>query len=266
MSQADGGESSKGLARVKLFAAAVGATAEGLLDIAGANDFLQSLAGAGVAAETESVLASRLSRRERWNAVTVARRAIERAGQRCLDGEVPREDGFLVGAPSSFQEAVDGALITAQRNYESRKLQYLGNLVASFALDTSIDSVTANWCIRMAESLSWTQYVLLALATEDRSEYGRVEIYPGRDRMVNDPTAWTVWEDWEDLHSRRLVGMEHDDLHYRRNDQPIPTPYMGWTLIYSGRLLVRHMELSMIGPDERDPVYAALVKGALPPT
>lgn len=264
MSQSDGERTPSVLPRIKIFSTVAGACAEWFLGVQGAGDFMQTAAGGILTAGTESVLASQLSDRERWKTETVARRAIERAGERCANGDVLREDSFLSKSPSSFEEAIEGALMTAQRTYESKKLLYIGNLVASFAFDSSIDQVTASWCIRMAESLSWTQLVLLALASEG-DESNRADLSAGRDRSASDPTVWSVWEDWEDLYARRLVGMEHDDVHYRRETGQALTRRMIWTLVPSGRILSRLMELEDISAEDRDSVYAALARGSFQP-
>ncbi|WP_433366768.1 hypothetical protein ACQPZX_38375 [Actinoplanes sp. CA-142083] len=259
MSRRSGKEVEVHLPAVKLFAAATGTVAESLFGLAGANDFIESSAGAAFAVGTENVLGGWLSRREQWNAETVVRRAVERAAERCAGGESPREDDFIAGTPSSFEELVEGTLGTAQRNYESRKLEYLGNLVASFAFDASMDRTTANWCIRMAESLSWAQYVLLALASEDESKYPRASINAGRDRTVDDSTVFSVWEDFEDLHARRLIGADPDRL----GEGAIPRR-MIYIPMHGGGLLIRLMELHTITADDRDLIYSALLRGTAP--
>ena len=262
MSQPGGQETPNALVKIKILATAVGASTEWLLGIAGASDFAESVAGGIFTVGTENVLTGRLSRLERRNSESVARRAIERTIERCADGEPLREDDFLADKPSSFEEAIEGGLMIAQRNYESRKLKYLGNLLASFAFDTTVDRFAANWCIRMAESLSWTQLVLLALANENEGHPSRAELTGGRDRSIADPTVWSVWEDWEDLYARRFIGMEHDDWSYRRGKAALPTRSMIWTIMPGGRTLVRLMELDAIPADDRAAVYEMLLRGS----
>jgi hypothetical protein len=262
MPQESGEKAPKRQAGIKLFAAGTGVVVEWLSGLAGADDVTKSGIGAAFTVGAEAVLASRLSRRERQNAETVLLRAAERILERCADGEPLREDSFVDSSAASFVELVEGALVTAQRIYESKKLNYLGNLTASFSFEPTIDGTAANWCIRAAESLSWTQYVLLALVNEDESRRSRIPISTGRDREVDDPTTVSAWEDWEELHARRLVGIDPDETH--RTEGSIPHR-MTYIPTHGGRLLIRLMELDAVPAGDRDFIYDALLKGVAKP-
>lgn len=96
------------------------------------------------------------------------------------DHEV-RSDGFFSvpedGRPPA-EEILEGVLLTAQREHEERKIEYLGYLVANLAFESTMDFYLGNWAIKTAGELTWVQLVLLALIgdEENRSMLPEVEI------------------------------------------------------------------------------------------
>lgn len=97
------------------------------------------------------------------DALTVAKTRID---ERIAAGDVPRSDGFFDAREpnrSDAEELLEGILLAAQREYEERKVRYYGNLYANIAFEPAIDSVTANYFLREADDLSYTQIQLLGL-------------------------------------------------------------------------------------------------------
>lgn len=76
-----------------------------------------------------------------------------------------RQDGFFTGSNldrSSGEEIVEATLLTAQREYEERKIEFFGNLLAGIAV-SRLSRSYANLLIRIAGELSYRQLCLLSL-------------------------------------------------------------------------------------------------------
>jgi hypothetical protein len=136
---------------------------------------LGALGGTAISGVINEVLSRQLSRRQKLR----TERVVEAAGRKfALDGIPIRNDGFFTaqdGERSSGQETVEGLLLAAQQSYEESKLPYLANLLAFISTTPVIDPITASRLIRTAESLSWTQYQLVAL-------FGKADQYELPDR------------------------------------------------------------------------------------
>lgn len=107
-----------------------------------------------------------LSGRERGRVGFVYGLAAHKIKERLDNGEKLRTDGFFVPdvtGRSPADEIAEAVLIAAQREHEERKLPYIANLLAFVAFTLAIDRATANQMIRLAESLSYQQFCLLAL-------------------------------------------------------------------------------------------------------
>lgn len=61
-----------------------------------------------------------------------------------------------------IDEVVEGVLLAAQRQYEERKVEFLGYLLGNLAFEQDVPASLANWATRTAGELSWTQLVLLS--------------------------------------------------------------------------------------------------------
>ena len=83
---------------------------------------------------------------------------------RIEQGEKPRDDGSWDDEEtdrSTAKELAEGVVLSAQREYEERKLPFLGRLHASFVFDSSIDRSQANLLLRLFNDLSFQQLVLM---------------------------------------------------------------------------------------------------------
>lgn len=139
-------------------------------------------AGAGsIMGSTLKELAHRkLSRREKVRIGAAFQYASVAFKERIDAGYKVRADGFLSGDPKGRtvkDEVVEGVLIAAQRQHEERKVEYLGYLLANIAFEEQVDRHLANWVIRTANELSWTQLIILAIiGSSDESERPEIEI------------------------------------------------------------------------------------------
>jgi hypothetical protein len=80
-----------------------------------------------------------------------------------------RDDGFFdpgINNRSTAEEVIEGVLLAAQREHREKKIPYLGNLLASFAIYDDFDRSSANMLIGLSMDLSYTQLCLLAICEE----------------------------------------------------------------------------------------------------
>lgn len=66
---------------------------------------------------------------------------------------------------SSAEELLEGLLLTAQREYEERKIPYIANLYVNLCLDSSISLAVANSILKFAGELTYRELVILKCIT-----------------------------------------------------------------------------------------------------
>jgi hypothetical protein len=109
-----------------------------------------------------------LAGREKARVGVVYGLAAHKIKERLDNGEKLRTDGFFepdITGRSPADEIAEAVLIAAQREHEERKLPYIANLLAFVAFTPGVDRATANQMIRLAGSLSYQQFCLLALGS-----------------------------------------------------------------------------------------------------
>lgn len=87
--------------------------------------------------------------------------------ERLDKGEHLRTDDFFdrdITDRSKSDEIAEAVLMSAQKEHEEKKLPYLANLLAFIAFEPRIDVGMANYMVKIASSLSYRQYCVLALA------------------------------------------------------------------------------------------------------
>lgn len=125
------------------------------------------MAGAMAEETVRSILTRVLGYRDQRRVSTVVSHAQERVRYFQVNGAAIRQDGFWQARgnfPPAGQEVFEAVLIAAQTEPQERKIPYTGNLFAYIACHPEISDVSAHWLVKTAESLSWTQFELLALA------------------------------------------------------------------------------------------------------
>ncbi|MFE4229439.1 hypothetical protein ACFRJ8_16325 [Arthrobacter sp. NPDC056886] len=137
--------------------------------IAAVDPAMAATAGmAGVLAEEtlRSLLTRALGYRDRRRVSAVVGHAQERVRVLQANGATIREDDFWRARgniPPVGQEVFEAVLLAAQKEPQEQKIPYMGNLFAYIACRPEISDVSAHWLVKTAESLSWTQFELLAL-------------------------------------------------------------------------------------------------------
>lgn len=112
-----------------------------------------------------------LSQREQVRLGGALAFAAEEIKARLDEGHELRDDGFFTDevtpGRTTAQEVLEGTLVAAERSYEENKIKYLGKLYGSIAFDSHIDRATANYLLTVGNELTWNQYVLLNVLSQN---------------------------------------------------------------------------------------------------
>jgi hypothetical protein len=130
--------------------------------------------------------------------------------ERIAAGDHLRDDDWFEEIPkgrSAAAEVFEGTLLIAQREHQERKVEYYGYLLANLSFQSNVDKYLANWLLRLAGELTWSQLVLLAMIGR-KDEF----ILPAITIAHNDAMAWTQWGLHEQLADlgygqRNLIGV-----------------------------------------------------------
>ncbi|MDQ1060462.1 hypothetical protein QFZ23_004363 [Arthrobacter globiformis] len=127
-----------------------------------------------------SVLSRILGARERRRVESVVTFATDAVNRNLEAGMTIRQDSFWQargGFAPDAQETFEAVLVAAQRDPEERKLPFMGSAYAYISCDPAMTAAASHWLIRQAESLTWTQFQLLALvAREDELDLAGIRI------------------------------------------------------------------------------------------
>lgn len=107
-----------------------------------------------------------LSQKEASRIGAVYTYAIQKVNSNINTGQQIRTDDFFKTADSerpANEEVLEGILLAAQKEYEEKKLKYLGNLYANLAFTETVDSRMANMLIKTASELTYRQYAILCV-------------------------------------------------------------------------------------------------------
>ena len=166
---------------------------------------------AGVAVQRAAAAAvDRLRGRERERAgaalVLIAKDSEERKAR----GERIRDDGFFSprdGFRADAEELLEGILRLAASTYEERKVPLLSNLFSAVAHDESVSAPDAQFLVRVADDLTYRQFVCLAVIarTEEHND-ALINAHVARTEGTALPDP-TVLLELNDLADRRLVGL-----------------------------------------------------------
>jgi hypothetical protein len=153
-----------------------------------------------------------LAPRQRIRAGAAFAVAADEINERLHAGEDARDDGFFQesGQRSSAEELLEGVLLHAATEYEERKVPYLGRLYASLAFRADVTPAQAHFLLRLADQLTYRQYVMLAIFGSTHAE--RVELawqVSPRFPLVPRPAGEALRE-LDDLGTKGLLGFQQD--------------------------------------------------------
>ena len=97
-------------------------------------------------------------------------------------------------------------MLAAKRQYEERKVKHIGYMMAAIAYHEEISVSAANWSIRMADDLSWTQFVMLSVVGCDDPDVR--DLLPNRKYSSMGGQSWECW----------ALENEFADLGYGKKD------------------------------------------------
>lgn len=149
----------------------LGGAAIGLL-IAGPGGALAGAVGGPLLTKTIKRIGSEiqnrvLGKREEIRVGATLSYALAKIKDNLDKGKTLREDGFFNNETnrSDADEILEGTLLSAQKEYEEKKIPFMANLFANIAFNPNIDKGNANHLIKLANTLSYRQLCLINIFT-----------------------------------------------------------------------------------------------------
>lgn len=129
--------------------------------------------------------------------------AINRIIENQRQGRVIRGDDFFseIEDDRSFSEEIlEGVILTAQREYEEKKIRFLGNLYGNICTNELISKDQANSFIKMADTLTYRQFCMIALY------FKKLNLtYTPSNIMVVKDTSFDIIAELTDLHQKGIL-------------------------------------------------------------
>lgn len=130
------------------------------------------------------------SERERARSAAALIYAFREVEQRLNAGQQIRDDDFFrlrTGCSVDAQTVVEGVLVKSKQQYEERKIQLIGNLLAAISFDETISADDACWYLNIIDSLNYQSLLILAALSENQLNTQNdvsMEIIYKRDNVV----------------------------------------------------------------------------------
>lgn len=217
------------------------------------------MAGALAEETMRSVLSRVLGLRDRRRVSTVVNHAQERVRYFQANGASIRQDDFWRARgdiPPAGQEVFEAVLLAAQTDPQERKTPYMGNLFAYIACSPEISDVSSHWLVKTAESLSWTQFELLALVNRidevDAKSIVVGEYAPSWDSIALHRELQDLGDGEKRLIMGKITTTERVGLQYPSRD------LSEQTLSQSGMLLVAALGIDEIQGQRLDELVGRL--------
>jgi hypothetical protein len=223
----------------------------------GADPVAAVAAGSALGSMLHEIGGRLLGHREQIRVGGTAIYAARMYDERIKDGDQLRDDNWFDERPhgrSIAAEICEGTLLIAQREHEERKIEYYGYLLANLGFEDDVDEYLANWLLRLAEQLTWSQLVLLGMIGRKESFTLPEVMLTGRG--VTDWTPFGLREQLADLGygRRNIIGAPRQEQETSKDGSQIRIPahinlYLpDMQLINVGALLFPLMQLNRI-PD-----------------
>ena len=164
-----------------------------------------------------------LSAREKMRVGATAAIAIEHIRKRVDQGEKLRQDGFFEKksepesgkSSSQADEIFEGVLLKAKNDHEEKKIKHLGKLFANVAFDPWCSPAEANYLLRLAETMTYTQMVLLKIAHSPEAYRLRNTAYQEGEQVPYKTVA--VLESILEAHHKALIQFTDKGHHLQIN-------------------------------------------------
>ncbi len=126
-----------------------------------------------VASAAKSLLPKALGEREQQRVEHVFIRSIEKIRLMLDNGEMPRDDESYHGVTSmgipKAQEILEGVLLKARDEFQSKKLEFYSSFFANLCFDESISFEHANFLLNALERLSYRQLCILSYLSDEKA-------------------------------------------------------------------------------------------------
>ena len=143
--------------------------------------------------------------------------AVKKIQEKLESGMIPRSD-FLQKPTQSHaacaeiqfierptaEEIIEGVLLAAQREYEEKKIIFLGNLMANISFDEKVTRAQANSLIRKAKDISFRQMCLLSLFAQSEDFELRNRAYINEQVQID---TFTLLQEIYEMHPLGLLTL-----------------------------------------------------------
>lgn len=157
----------------------------------------------------EEFVSRHLSRQENSRVNEVLNQAQILITQKLESGQSVREDDFFKSDGeniSSAEELLEATLVSAQREYEERKLPYLAKLYANIGFDSSISRPIANYLIKLSSEITYRQIIIIQMIGYAQKISNRLEIRENRtSRTINGLENVAIATEVYDLYRRGII-------------------------------------------------------------
>jgi hypothetical protein len=125
-------------------------------------------------------------------------------------GKTLRQDSFSeekINQRSAAEEIFEGVLFAVEREYEEKKVKFEGNFYANILFDSRIDKASANFLLRLAQSLSYGQLCIVTLFVQKGKFHLRQESYRNIPQF-NDNHLLALLQEIHQLSSQGLLFVD----------------------------------------------------------
>lgn len=199
-----------------------------------------------------------LSPKEELRVGAVYTYANQKIDRNILAGKTIRTDSFFEVAEEerpANEEILEGVLLAAQKEYEEKKLVYLGNLYANLPFNETVDPRMANMLIKIASELTYRQYVILYVVNLFQNPAYDAVVKKEPYESLSGFKTMTIATEIFDLYRRTLIHSSEALL-----DAAAINPST-LTLVGYGSLMFELMELNEINGDPICPEIVEFMTG-----
>jgi hypothetical protein len=172
--------------------------------------------------------------------------ALGKLNEKINEGENLRDDDFFKAKnnerPNS-EEILEGVILGAQREYEERKVKFLGNLYANICLNNKVSREHASQLIKTATNISFRQFCMLQLLREDASDLFNFKIKFRPWGSSNTLSRGDAIIEIRDLQQRGLVSIRVDDTDKKDKEEFDSKTYLD----NSEPIFLNHIKITQLG-------------------
>lgn len=176
--------------------------------------------------------------------------AIHKLQDNLQNGSQIRTDQFFDANEndrSGSEEILEGIILGAQKEYEERKVKYLGNLYANICTNSKISREQANQLIKTINNLSYRQLCIIQLLKEAKSDPLNLESTKTDDFKIEQHDVMIEIRDMQHKGLLRIVWRLMSI-----NDDSAPIPINDINITDSGMLFCETLSLDEVPKIELD--------------